>query len=798
VILTATLDYPARFGKALRPLIEKYGKIIEDEVKKRLATFFPLGKDETVFAYLWARTVHCPYTGKAIPLSPNWWLINGTKPVAVVPVFAANANKARFRIVEGAEACRRADPDKGTIRRGDAISPWAHAQTVSNEYIKAEAQSGRMGAELFAVVVKTSRGFAFRVPSEKDHEAVLLATNELMARVAQWQADGILPVEDLPMDTESWTHGNTPAQYDAKAFSDLFSARQFLALGTIVKVIRETAPSIKAQEGEEMARAILTYLALSMDKAVSYNSKQARWDSTRKKIANTFDRHDFGFKWSYAEFDAAHSLFSWAVSQVVDAYGGLVKLVEAVRSPLFRADGSSPVERLRVTHGSAVALSDTTGSLHLVCVDPPYYDNVMYSELSDFFYVWMKRILSDVYPELFAMPLVDKDAEAVANSGRFAAVAGEKRKELAEQDYEHKMAACFREMHRVLHDEGMLTVMFTHKRVDAWDTLATALITAGFAVETSWPVQTESENSLNQAKKNSAQSTILLVCRKRKETPETVWWDDIRGRVREIAREKAVEFEQQGISGVDLYLSTFGPVLSIISEHWPVLTSGVDDETGQPMPLRPEVALDLARAEVVALRKQGLLLGHAVQFDPITDWYLMAWDTFAAEKFPADEARKLAIVLVLDLERDLVRRKKLLTKKQNFVALQPPNARRLRGMVDPELTSFDSWIDGAHTAMLVYQEDGAAACEQFLRVAKLRNDATFRALLQALINAVPRTKEKGKFVCVEADLLERLRLAFFDDLQGPSDLVPPAPPPEQVSLLGQEEAETEVSVEDDL
>ncbi len=207
-------------------------------------------------------------------------------------------------------------------------------------------------------------------------------------------------------------------------------------------------------------------------------------------------------------------------------------------------------------------------------------------------------------------------------------------------------------------------------------------------------------------------------------------------------------------------------MLAVISEQWPVLTSEVDERTGQPRPLRPETALDLAREEVIALRKHGLLLGREIQFDPVTDWYLMAWDAFKAEQFPADEARKLAIALGLDVERDLVAWR-VISKKGSDVALLRPVNRRGRGKVDPDADHFETWLDAVHTALLVYEEDGAAACETFLKRTGLRADGTFRACLQAMINAVPRTKSKGKFVRPEAELLERLRAGFFEEVEAP-------------------------------
>ena len=203
-------------------------------------------------------------------------------------------------------------------------------------------------------------------------------------------------------------------------------------------------------------------------------------------------------------------------------------------------------------------------------------------------------------------------------------------------------------------------------------------------------------------------------CRKREKSTEPVWWEDLKGKVRQTARQKAAEFEKQGIKGVDLYISTFGPVLSIISESWPVLTSETDPKTGDPLPLKPGEALDLAREEVINLRKQGLLLGRSVEFDPITDWYLMAWDAFRAEEFPADEARKLALALGLDLERDVIRDKKLVAKKSGTVVLCKPTDRRKKNMVDPDAASFPHLIDALHTAMMIYDEEGSKACQVFV------------------------------------------------------------------------------------
>lgn len=723
VVLKATLEYPARFGEAFVQDIRRYAGMVGERASKDLSQFYPRGKGEEVSAYLWARTVRCPACGLIVPLSPNWWLQKGSHPIAVRPVVGSKGNECTFELLEGT-ALEGHDPDDGTVARGTSKCPRTGCcEPLDSEYIKGEAQQGRMGHQLYAVVVKTSKGKGFRLPTSRDLEAIALAETELERQLAVWAANGLVPDGEIPPGHKT----DEPRRSGISRWTDLFCPRQLLAHLTYLRCIMAVKDEARRDLGEEKGGAVAAYLSAVLDKCTSYNNVQVRWHVPRGILAGMFDRHDFSFKWSYAEALPTVFQWDWASDQIADAYRGIAALTARSRT-LF---DQSRALRLRLNQGDAAGTTIVEpGSCHLICVDPPYYDNVMYAELSDFFYVWQKRILGDVFPEAFQTELTDKDAEAVANPARFRGLKG--KRDLADQDYETKMRACFENMHRQLRDDGVLTVMFTHKRVDAWDTLAAALIGAGFEMTASWPIHTESEHSLHQARKNAAASTILLVCRKREPSGDAVWWEDLIPEVQRVARAKAEEFEAAGITGVDLYISTFGPVLQVLSAHWPVKDRKGDE-------VRPDVALDEARRVVTQYRHEKLCKSHSASLpiDAPTLWAIQAWDIYQAARFPYDEARRLSISIGAEADVDLLKKKHIVRKKGKYIELLAPGERRRKGQVDPNADTFPIFLDAIHTACLLAAEDGMAAVRKFLARTGLHKDESFVAAVEALLNALP-------------------------------------------------------------
>jgi hypothetical protein len=537
---------------------------------------------------------------------------------------------------------------------------------------------------------------------------------------------------------------------------------------------------------------------------LNYNSRMSDWMSTREVVANTFNRHDFAFAWSHAEMAPliVGLGYDWAIDQTAKCIEELVGLsrpdidVKAARkngaSGLFDGDAfvAPPVT---ITCRSADALTHIADkSVDAVVIDPPYGWNVMYAELSDFFYVWLKRTAGHVFPELFTRALTDKENEAVANVAQFQGLKSAQK--LATRDYQARMAAIFAECRRVLKPDGIMTLMFTHKATGAWDALTTGLMTAGFTITASWPINTEAEGSLHIKDKSAANSTIFLVCRPRavaRQEDETCYWEDVEPQVARAVRQRVEEFQGAGITGVDLYLASFGPALEEFSRHWP-LKRGTPapqpvarrrkqqelfEEEWDPYAVTPEDALDAARREVKRWRLEQLT--HAktrVELDPLTSWFVLAWDAFKAPAFPYDEALRLARAVGVDLDTEVIGR--VAEKKASNVRLWDSTTRAAKHVLGPADGS-GALLDALHHAAFMARSRTLDAGRELLDNAGVSHDPQFFAALEAVLEVLPVGKAFGG-IDLDGDLaasgsdfeaLEKLRrLAFAAQVDEPNQL----------------------------
>jgi adenine-specific DNA methylase len=765
LLLRATVEFPSSFGW---PLHERYTELATEFQKlarPRFEGIFPPEPPDVakVNGYLWARTIACPYCGGLVPLSPNWRLDDDGTGVHLVP----DAKRMSFQIVH-----KTSEHSPGTVKDGTGKCPFPDCgREIDGEDIKRQAQAGQMGHQLYCVVcsrpvqkvvsirgnlvTRTVMERSFRAPRNEDDVDALVAWR-LAQKMPEWQARNIVPDETIPEGLKT----SEPIRYGAKTWVDIFNPRQLYGHCTSIEVFHEMVEMIQAKNGgrfSELDRAAMVYLAFGIDKFLNYNAIQVRWHSGRGVVAGVFDRHDFSFKWSYAEMAPAITGlgYKWALEQTGKALSELIDLLghktcTSSNGDLFHAPRPQP--EIKVLCESADALSLPAASIDCIVMDPPYYDNVMYAELADFFYVWLKRTAGLLYPELFTAHLTDKDREVVANAAKFAGRKGAKR--LAHVDYQRRMARIFSEMRRVLKPSGIMTVMFTHKAKDAWDALASGLIDAGFTITASWPVHTEAEGSLHIREKSAAKSTIFLVCRLREASgnnKEPEFWEEVEPNVRAVVREKVREFQEADLGGIDLYLACFGPALEIFSKSWPFVRGTArqkpngyqDDLFGpwDPYGVKPEDALEAARGEVKQWRLEQLAtVKRQHHLDPLTEWYVLAWDAFRAPKFPADEALKLARVVGLDFDQEVKNVACAVSGEDVTLWDSQTRVTKSRLATGPQAPMLDRLHEAAYTVRFQNTE----AARNRLESLRLVDDPTLLTALEALLNVLPPVAPRGK------------------------------------------------------
>ena len=595
--------------------------------------------------------------------------------------------------------------------------------------------------------------------------------------------------------------------YGVNKWLDLFSPRQLLCHGTSVEVFREMLDADRAAgQLDDVRQAAYGYLALSLDKLRDYNSRMTHWHAGREVVAGTFDRHDFSFKWSYVEMAplVVGLGCDWAIEQTAKCIKELINLIHPEQAPtgdLLDVAETQPTETtatppvpVTITCKSGDSLDHLAdGSIDAVVMDPPYYDNVMYAELSDFFYVWLKRTAGHVFPELFRRQLTDKENEAVANPAKFAGQTGARA--LAGKDYQQRMAAIFAECRRVLKPDGIMTLMFTHKATGAWDALTTGLMESGFAITASWPINTEATGSLHIKDKAAANSTVFLACRPRSAADLADggrYWEDVAPSVAGAVRERVEEFQRAGIGGVDLFLAAFGPALEEFSRHWPLQRgeprdrpasrkrrkTPLLDEPWDPYAVTPEDALDVARREVKRWRLERLThLKANADLDPTTAFFVLAWDTFRAPVFEYDEALRLARAVGVDLDRDLAGR--LANKSGSNLTLWDSARRAATGALGPADGSR-GMIDALHHAAYVARTKSLAVARELLDRAGVDQDPRFFAALEAVLEVLPMspnitgirlTGDDVRAAGNDFEVLYKLsRLAYSDQVDEPDQL----------------------------
>ena len=548
------LSWPGSTG--LAEDVRRYGKWMRDEAEKRIGHLYPKvkisGVEATVIAWIWARTVTCPNPacGGTMPLVNKFWLGKKKgKERYVVPI--PDGKRVRFEIA-GPDGY----PHEGTVSRTGAVCLLCNTP-VPLSYIRAEGKADRMGAQLMAIAAEGPRQRYYLAPNE-EHE----------------KASDIPSPEDVPEQELAIYPGRlNTVIYGLTRFADLFTNRQLTALSTFTNLVSEAFHRAIADGAERgYADALATYLSLVVSRVADRNSSICTWDCSPKmeSLRNTFARQAIPVSWDFGE----GNVFGNGSGNITDAAAGISAVISAL--PAASEGGVQQADAATLRYSG-----------YLVATDPPYYDNIIYANLSDFFYVWLRRSLGDIYPGLFATMVTPKDDELVADPYRH---------EDANKFFEDGFRNVFTRICDGTPPDYPITVFYAFKQTEndddgghastGWETLLDGMLSAGWVVTGTWPIRTELSNRPMSQGMNALASSIVLACRPR---PETAGFTDRRGLIgslREEFPEALRKLEHGKVAPVDLRQAAIGPGMAVFSRY-----ARVNEPDGSAMRVRTALSL---------------------------------------------------------------------------------------------------------------------------------------------------------------------------------------------------------------
>jgi putative DNA methylase len=658
------LEYPARFGapdsapsvplpprddSTPSPLLEDaptrsplllavqaWGDWVLQEARQRLQRFYPPDPDGSIpVGYYWMRTIPCqnPTCGAEIPLMRQTWLAKKDKRQIALKIVPDHAHKrVEFEIVGQNGEPIPFDPERGTVARANVECPLC-GSVIDDQTTRRLFQEGKAGRRMVAVVLHHSqqRGKRYRLATERDMEAYRTAEQELWRVCARLREEwGMEPVPDEPLPPLE-TLGFRVQRYGLTRWGDMFNARQQLALVTFVDAVRRAHAQMLAQGADpEFAKAVATYLALVISRMTDFETSLAAWHPQWEFSTHIFSRQAIPMNWDYSELNPLSPVLTgtWQsmFGQVSETLANLVSI------PV--SDTPDP----NIQHGSATDLPWGDDFFDAVITDPPYYDNVPYADLSDFFYVWLKRTVGHLHPDLFATPLTPKSQEMVADASK---VGGDMQK--ARERFETMLLESFREIRRVLKPDGITVIVFAHKTTETWETVLGALTEAGLRTTMAWPIHTEMQARLRAQESAALASSVYIVCRKR-QGAATGYWSEVRCETRELVERRLQQFWDAGVRGADMFISAIGAGMEVFTRY-----ARVEKVSGDPVSMGE--FLQEVRQVVAEFALRRVLHEPAVasELDALTRFYLLYRWAYGRAEVPFDEARKLATSVGLEL-----------------------------------------------------------------------------------------------------------------------------------------------------
>jgi adenine-specific DNA methylase len=730
LILKAILEYPQKYGKKLVEDVKRWGQWVYEEAKKEIGKFYPEeviptqkalsdegGEKYILVGYIWARTMRCPNPScqAEIPLMRQFWLAKKeNRRIALKMIIDKEKKKIDFRIVQGKDI--NFDPSKGTVRKARVICPVCNSG-ISDREIRKLFQEGKTNQRMMVVILHNPNvRKVYRIVTEEDMKKFQEAEKYLEEKreklFEEWAFD---PVPDEPMPSKE-TLGFRVQRYGILYWRDIFNSRQKLALITFIEKAR-LAYNRMIKEGytKEYAKIIMLYLSFCITKLATTCNTICRWNSDSESIAGKPDQSPtLEMRWDFPECNPFSGLT-----------GSFTNNLEAILKIKYVFGEKSA----NLAQSSATRLSFTDGYFDAVITDPPYYDHIAYCDLSDFFYVWLKRIVGDLYPELFSTPLTPKSEEIIADPSKH-----ENNYKMAKRFFENMITQSFREIYRVLKDDGIAIIVFAYKSTEAWETIINGLLASGLVLTASWPIHTERKARLRAQESAALASSIYMVCRKRTKE-RNAYFNDIKEKIEQRVKEKLEQFWEQGISGADFFVSAIGPAVEVFGQY-----SRVEKLSGEEVSVKE--LLEYVRKVVSEFALEKVLkradLGGV---DAQTRFYLLWRWTFGNAKVLFDDAIKLSRPLGVELT-DLWDKGGLVKKEKEFVKVLNPKE-RAQDQAFLEKGKFMSMIDVLHYVLVLWEKGEREKIKEVLNETGYARNETFWQTAQALSEILPEgDKEK--------------------------------------------------------
>jgi adenine-specific DNA methylase len=759
LIQKCTLEYPQKYGKLIskekylssrnwfinsdilisdgtlvNPLIEDInylGNLIVDELHQEYGKYYPKdSSNSSPVGYIWAKTIKCqnPSCGAEIPLLGQYWLVKkDNKKVSLFPYIYKK--DVKFKIVgTGYENFPEDfEPNEATVSRS-IVTCLVCKSTIDAKTTRKIFQKKENSERLIAVInhFTNKSGKEYRLANQNDIIIFNEAKQNLQLLVTElekkWGMEP-LPNEELPLMSGVF---NVPI-YGINKWHQLYNYRQKLILLALADKIKSICDNKFDNFEKDYLVALLSYLSFAFDKVNDYCNVLCQWRNNLEAVGHTFAKQALPMLWDYVEGNP-----------ISGASGTFLGALEWISMVLKKLSNSSTPATINQMNASKLDFPDEY--FDAIFTDPPYYNSVPYADLSDFFYVWLKRIIGDYYPLYFSTPQSPKKDEITQMNGWDPIRYPNKDKNF----FEENLFQSFKEISRTLKNNGTAIIVYAHKTTEGWETLINSLLDSKLVVTGAWPLDTELAVRLRAQSSAALASSIYIIIRKFEKLP-TNFYQEVKEELKSHLNPRLDHLWNEGISGPDFFIAAIGSSLEVYSKYKKVM-----DFEGRE--IRADKFLQDVRTIVTDYAVRKILHnGFAGEISDLTRFYILFRWEFGTLKVEFDEANKLAHSCHVDLADEWTKKSSFIKKEKEFISILGPQDRDI-----DDLEESSELIDVLHLSLKYWEKNRKKELNDLLRTSGFGRSDAFYRVAQAIAETLPQDNKEKKLLEGFLNLREKI------------------------------------------